>query len=322
MILPEEMTLMEQSSDVQDVRVVHFGLGTLGAAIARAVSGREGLVSVAAVDPVSGRDGRELADVAGLGAPSGIVVEASAARLGDIEADVVLFAPEGDLEAATTDLELLLEVGLNVVAILPELAYAPDDDDDDLAISVDTLAREAEVTALALDPSDALLGTLPLTLTGICSRVDRLTVRRRGDLSPRARLTLGDWARMLAAALGWALDDFDESEEDDGGRARAVHRVVGSTNGRVTLVVEVAADTSGEPSLEVEIEGTPSLRMTVTGGQSAEDALATLAVNAIPAVLTSDPGLYTLADLPPIHCWTSLGLMPADDDEDLDFNGD
>ena len=51
--------------------------------------------------------------------------------------------------------------------------------------------------------------------------------------------------------------------------------------------------------------------MTLTGGASAEEALATLAVNAIPAVLTSDPGLYTLSDLPPVHCWTSLGLMPA-----------
>ena len=55
--------------------------------------------------------------------------------------------------------------------------------------------------------------------------------------------------------------------------------------------------------------------MTLTGGGSAEEALATLAVNAIPSVLTSDPGLYTLPDLPPVHCWTSLGLMPADEEE-------
>ena len=31
------MTTMEQPADVQDVRVVHFGLGPLGAAIARMV---------------------------------------------------------------------------------------------------------------------------------------------------------------------------------------------------------------------------------------------------------------------------------------------
>ena len=45
---------MEQPTDVQDVRVVHFGLGSLGAAIARAVARREGLVSVAAIDPAPG----------------------------------------------------------------------------------------------------------------------------------------------------------------------------------------------------------------------------------------------------------------------------
>jgi 2,4-diaminopentanoate dehydrogenase len=250
--------------------------------------------------------------VAGLDAATGVVIEASPTRLRDVEADVVLYAPEGDLDAITTDLEILLEVGLNVVAILPDLAYPPDDDEDDLAVSIDTLAREAEVTALALDPSDALLGTLPLSLTGVCARVDRLVVRRRGATGTIGRLSLGDWAQALANALGWALDDLDEYEEDRGGN----HRIVGSVGGRETLVVETTADSDGDGStLEVEIEGEPSLRMSLSGGASAEEALARLAVNAIPAVLTSDPGLYTLADLPPVHCWTSLGLMPADEEE-------
>jgi len=307
---------MEQSEEIQDVRVVHFGLGSLGAAIARIVANREGLTSVAAIDPTPGRDGRDVADLAGLSPATGVVVEATATRLRDVEADVVLYAPEGDLEAATTDLEILLEVGLNVVAILPELAYPPDDDEDDLAVSIDTLAREAEVTALALDASDALLGTLPLSLTGVCQRVDKIVVRRHGATGPLGRLSLGDWAAALATALGWALDDLDELEEERGGRPGGVHRIVGSVGGREVLVVETVDDsTGGGSTLEVDVEGSPSLRTTLTGGASAEEALATLAVNAIPAVLTSDPGLYTLPDLPPVHCWTSLGLMPADDDE-------
>ena len=308
---------MEQDTDVQDVRVVHFGLGSLGVAIARTVATREGLESVAAIDTTPGRDGRDLADVAGLASATGIVVEATATRLRDIEADVVLYAPEGDLDSVTTELEILLEVGLNVVAIVPDLAYpASDDDDDDLAVSIDTLAREAEVTALALDPSDALLGTLPLSLTSICERVDRIVVRRHGATGQLGRLSLGDWAQALATALGWALDDLDEQEEAQGSLPRGSHRIVGSVGGREVLVVETLADGSGaEPRLDVEIEGVPSLRLTLTGGAGAEEALAALAVNAIPSVLTSDPGLYTLPDLPPVHCWTSLGLMPADEDE-------
>ena len=307
---------MEQPLEVQDVRVVHFGLGSLGAAIARTVASREGLVSVAAIDPAPGREGRALSEVTGLGSVTDVVIEATPTRLRDVEADVVLYAPEGDLDAVTTDLEILLEVGLNVVAILPELAYPPDDDDDDLAVSIDTLAREAEVTALALDPSDALLGTVPLSLTSVCSRVDRIVVRRHGTPTQIGRLSLGDWARALASALGWAIDELDEYEEDRGGLPRGHHRIVGSVGGRETLVVEALSDaTGGASTLDVEIEGEPSLRMTVTGGASAEEALATLAVNAIPAVLTSDPGLYTLPDLPPVHCWTSLGLIPADDEE-------
>ena len=307
---------MELPSDVQDVRVVHFGLGSVGAAIVRTVAAREGLRSVAAFDATPGREGRDLAELAGLTAETGVPVEASASRLRDIEADVVLFAPDDDLDAAMTDLELLLEVGLNVVAILPELAYPPDDGDDDLVGSIDTLAREAEVTALALDPSDALLGTLPLAVTGICARVDRLTVRRRGTPGALGRLSLGDWAGALSRALGWPIDDFDEVEEDAPGQFGGRHRVVGSVGGAETLVVEVETGAADEPpSLEVVVEGEPSLTLSLSGGSTDEAALATLAVNAIPAVLTSDPGLYTLAELPPVHCWTSLGLMPANLDE-------
>ena len=311
---------MEQPTDVQDVRVVHFGLGPLGAAIAGIVAARDGLTSIAAYDPAATRAGRDLADMTGLGAPTGIVVESASSSLRDVEADVVLFVPEGDLDAATTDLELILESGLNVVAIVPELAYPPDDEDDDLAVSMDTLAREAEVTVLALDPADALLGTLPLALTGLCSRVDRLTIRRRGPGGGTGRLSLGDWARSLAEALGWALDDLDELEEEQDGLPRGHHRIVGSAEGRQVLLVEsIAGDGGQAPSVEVEIEGTPSLRLTLAGGGNADQALATLAVNAVPAVLTSDPGLYALADLPPVHYWTSLGLMPAgDEDDDLD----
>ena len=304
---------MEQPTDIPDVRVVHFGLGPLGAAIARTVAGRDGLTSVAAIDSATSREGRDLGDVAGLGVQTDIVVEGNSSRLHDIEADVVLFAPDGDFDAAITDLELLLEVGLNVVTVFPELAY-PSDDDDELLVSMDTLAREAEVTALALDPSDAAFGTLALTLTSVCSSVEKLTIRRRSASGASGRLSVADWARALAGSLGWALDDLDETEAEPGG----THRIVGSMAGTDVLVVELTTDATA-PGLEIVLEGTPSLTLRVSGSGSDEQALASLAVNAIPAVLTGDPGLYTLADLPPVHSWTSLGLMPAgEEDEDDD----
>ena len=103
---------MEQPIDVQDVRVVHFGLGPLGTAIAGIVAERDGLTSVAAYDSAAVRAGRDLGEVAGLGT-TGVLVEGASASLRDVEADVVLFAPEGDLDSATTELEILLEAGLN-----------------------------------------------------------------------------------------------------------------------------------------------------------------------------------------------------------------
>jgi hypothetical protein len=50
-------------------------------------------------------------------------------------------------------------------------------------------------------------------LTSVCARVDRIVVRRHGAIGQFGRLSVGDWARALANALGWALDDLDELEE-------------------------------------------------------------------------------------------------------------
>lgn len=306
---------MAASSEMQDVRVVHYGLGPLGVAIAREVARRVGLVSVAAVDESPDRQGRDLAAVAGLGEPTGVVVESSAVGLRDIEADVVLHVAGPDVEAATVELETCLELGLNVITLFSELAYPADEAEDELAPSIDALAREAEVSALALGRSDALLGTLPLSLTALCSRVDRLTVRRRGRPADVGRVSLGDWAEALAAALGWPLDDVDEDEV--GGPPGGRHRFVGRVEGRETLVVELVADPdAAESLLEVDVDGEPPLSLTVRGGAPAEQAVATLAVNAIPAALTSEPGLYTLAEVPPVHAWTSLALVPADEEDD------
>lgn len=313
---------MEEPLDIIDVKVVHFGLGPLGAAIARLVAVREGLVSVAAIDLTASRAGRDLGDVAGLGTMTGIAVEPSPVLLRDLEADIVIYVPEVDPESAVVDLEACLEAGLNVVTVFPTLAYPPDEDEEDeLASSIDTLAGEAEVTTLALDPSDALLGTLPETLTATAARVDKIVVRRRAAPTAAGRLSLADWAAALAESLGWSLDDLDErADRPDIGRG--VHRVVGSANGREVMVVEVVSEPDrSQPELEIEVTGTPSLKLSLSGGGSADEAIAALVVNAIPRVLMADPGLYTLGELPPVHCWTSLGLLPAPDDED-DFDDD
>jgi 4-hydroxy-tetrahydrodipicolinate reductase len=315
---------MDEPLDIIDVKVVHFGLGPVGSAIARLVAAREGLTSVAAIDFMASRAGRDLADVAGLGAPTGIVVEPSPVLLRDIEADIVIYAPEVEPESAIVDLEACLEAGLNVVTVFPALAYPPDEDDDDeLASSIDTLATEAEVTTLAVDPSDALLGTLPLTLTALASSVDKIVVRRHAAPSLNGRLSLADWASMLAESLGWVLDDLDERDERPG-IGGSSHRIVGSVGSRQVIVVEMVSEPDRtEPLLEIEVIGSPNLKLSLTGGGSANDGIAALVVNAIPRVLMAEPGLYTLSELAPVHCWTSLGLLPAsDDDEDFDDDDD
>ncbi|MCC6177824.1 MAG: hypothetical protein IT305_21190 [Chloroflexi bacterium] len=306
-----------QDDTLQDVRVVHFGLGPLGAEIARLVAERPGVVSVAAIDADPARAGRDLGDVAGLGQRTRIVVSEDPDLLEELEADVVLYVAS---ESSDTlgDLEACLESGLNVVAVCQELTYPPEDaEDDDLVSSIDSLAEEADVSILTVDESDALFGTLILPLTATSRDVERVAIRRTVLRTEVGRYSVADWARTLADTLGWSLDEIDEAEDGVGG-----HHVVGRMNGMdVVTVALTQTERAADANMEIQIVGQPTLMVSASGGPAVEQALAALVVNAIPQVLMGDAGLLTLADMPPIHCWTSMGLVAAadtgeDDDEE------
>ena len=63
-----------------NIRVMHFGLGPIGAAIAQAVCRAAGFKVVGGVDVDPAKVGRDLGDVAGLPRRLGIKVSADAAK--------------------------------------------------------------------------------------------------------------------------------------------------------------------------------------------------------------------------------------------------
>ena len=48
----------------------------------------------------------------------------------------------------------------------------------------------------------------------------------------------------------------------------------------------------------VEIEGAPNLSMKIAGGIHGDIATASIVVNSIPKVLSVEPGLHTMRDMP------------------------
>ncbi len=220
------------------IRVLHFGLGPIGAAIAHQVASRPGFVVVGAVDVDPALVGRDLAAVAGLKKRLGVVVQSDAVKaLRATKPDVVVHCTGSSLERVMPQLEAILRARVPIVSTTEELAY-PARTHRRQAKILDALAKKARVGILATGVNPGFtMDALPIMLTAVCERVDRIAVRRVQDARIRrlpfqqkigAGLTVEQFEKkvkdgsvrhvgftesiaMIADAVGWKLDRITES---------------------------------------------------------------------------------------------------------------
>ena len=194
-------------------RVAQFGLGPIGSALARHVLERPGLELVAAVDIDPAKQGRDLAEVIGLSDQTGIRVSGTLSEvLVSTPVDVVLHATSSYFDLFTPQIIEILEAGLDVVSTAEELSFPwlahPEE-----ARQIDAAAKRAGKTVLATGVNPGfLMDSLPLSLTAICQRVDKIEVtrqqnasRRRGPFQAKigSGLTVEDFnARMAEGRMG------------------------------------------------------------------------------------------------------------------------
>jgi 4-hydroxy-tetrahydrodipicolinate reductase len=215
------------------IRVMHFGLGPIGAAVARQIASRPGFKIVGAVDPDPTMVGRDLGDVIEFGRRFNVRVYGDAARaLKAAKPHVVVHCTASSLKQAMADLEVILRAKAAVVSTTEELAY-PGYTHIRQARQLHALARKAKVAVVGtgVNPGFAM-DALPIALTAVCERVDRIQVTRVQDARMRrlpfqqkigAGLTTEQFQKkaedglvrhvgltesiaMVADALGWTLD--------------------------------------------------------------------------------------------------------------------
>jgi hypothetical protein len=169
-----------------EIRVIQYGLGAIGSAVARHVVEREGLELVGAVDVDPAKAGQDVGDVLGLGRPLGRTVVATLAQvLAQAEADLVLHTTSSYMDQFKPQIVEILEAGLDVVSTAEELSF-PWHAHPQEAAEIDALAKRVgkRVLATGVNPG-FLMDALPLHLTALCQRVDRIDVRRVIDASKR-----------------------------------------------------------------------------------------------------------------------------------------
>lgn len=168
------------------IRAIQYGLGPIGSAVARHVVERHGLELVGGVDIDPAKVGRDVGLVIGLEQPLGFAV---AERLSDVlettSADVALHTTSSYFDLFKAQIVEILEAGLDVVSTAEELSF-PWLDHAQEAAEIDAVARRAGKTVLGTGINPGfVMDSLPLFLTAICQRVDRIDITRVINASTR-----------------------------------------------------------------------------------------------------------------------------------------
>src|SRR2546430_11443085 len=92
------------------IRVLHYGLGPIGAAIVKQVAARPGFKIVGGVDIDPAKAGRDLGDVVGLSKRLDVKVSSDAARaLKGAKPDVVVLCTNSSLKKVMTQIDAILQ---------------------------------------------------------------------------------------------------------------------------------------------------------------------------------------------------------------------
>lgn len=292
-------------------RILLYGVGAIGQAVAQAAATRRDLSVTAAVDPALA--GRDLGDVSG--AWRGVRICASLGEaLARAGADCAIHATGSHLAQIAPQLIEIADAGLSVVSSCEELCV-PSAIDPALARQLDARAVEKGVAILAAGVNPGLvMEALPVLVATACIRVDSIRVERSVDLArrrPQLQRKLGvgmDPAAFRALAAqpigGRELGHVGLSQSMAaiaraldlklGGEEKAIEPIVkdGTVIGAreirraqcegtlIELVLRMEMSPEEEFD-EVRIEGDPPIRVTVPGGIHGDRATVGRLLNAV-----------------------------------------
>jgi 4-hydroxy-tetrahydrodipicolinate reductase len=326
-----------------EVKVVLFGFGPMGKIIARGILAKKGLRVVGAVDILKDIVGKDLGEVLELGKNFGVTVTDDAEGLiSKIKADIAIIATRSYLRDIYPQLVLCIKAGINVISTCEELSY-PYYKYPELSAELDELAKKHGVAVLGTGINPGyLMDTLPIVLTGACKHVESIKVTRMMDSSKRripyqkkigtglspeefrkmidekkitGHVGLVESIAMIAAALGWKLDEIKEFPPEPviaekeivtsyttvkpGYVAGLKSFAHGIMDGKPVIVLEFISHAAVEEEYDaVSIEGTPRIYEKIAGGVHGDLGTVAVIINMIPKLLNAKPGLFTMKDLP------------------------
>jgi len=170
------------------VKVAVYGLGPIGMLIARKVLEIKSLELVAAFEVDDSKIGRDVGEVIGVNSRIGITVsrESEAAEiLRRSGADIVLHATSSHLDKIYPQIVKCIEAGTDLISTSETLAN-PWYRYPKLASEIDRMARENDVSIIGAGVNPGFFfDALPILMTLVCTRINRLRVIRSLDAGKR-----------------------------------------------------------------------------------------------------------------------------------------
>ncbi len=222
------------------IRIIHYGIGAIGADVARLCLNRPEIEIVGAIDSHPSKAGLDLGEVIDAGRTLGITVTYDAEPLlKDDYADVVIHTTGSSLTTVYPQLMSIVSSEKSVISICEELAF-PWVRYPDISHKLDRRARETGVRVLGTGVNPGfVMDFLPLVLATACQQVRSIRVERVVDVGSRrvqlqrkvgvglsvegfqqganegaiGHIGLRESLFMIADSMGWRLDDVTETLE-------------------------------------------------------------------------------------------------------------
>lgn len=321
-------------NQMQPITVAQYGIGPIGAEIARLLLSKPWIKVVGAVDIDPQKIGKDLGEVIGLGRAIGVPVTA------DLQGkpDVVCHSTGSRLREVDGQLASLLERGCHVISTCEELSFPLD---VEVRERLQQVARAANAGLLGTGVNPGfVMDKLPLTITSVCQEVKSveiiriqnastrreplqrkvgagMTVDQFGDAVATGRIKhmgLRESLMLVGRGLGVEFDSVsDETIEPiladtevvtqylkvAPGQVAGVHQTIYG-KGRIDVSLELRMYVGAEAVAadRVIVRGVPDVEMEIKHGVHGDRATAAMVVNCIPRIMQARCGVLTMDDVP------------------------
>ena len=250
--------------------------------MAKQLAARKGFQIVAAIDIDPDKVGKDAGDVMELGRKLRLKVTSDIGKtLRAVKPDVAVVCTSSSLKAVMPQFEEILKRRVPIVTTTEEAAY-PAPRNQRLIRRLDAAARKAKVAVLGTGVNPGFtMDALPIALTAVCERVDRIEVHRVQDARIRrlpfqqkigAGLTPEQFKHGLAAgtlrhvgfsesiqmigdAIGWSLDRITETIEPKIADKSVESELLAVDPGYVSGIIQDGVGyVKGEPKITLHLE--------------------------------------------------------------------